>query len=230
MSLPYQDTTNDRLKIGKENRYGKYLFSRHFFNYFAISGKFLYYCFMKGLEKKHFLFPLLLLSVYGQVAAGGQSEAFHETVDYVDLNRFAGDWYVIAVIPTPFEKDAVNGIENYSIHEDGTIRVRYTFRKGSPEGEEKVMYQKGWVYNTETNADWRVRPIWPLKLPYYILELDEDYNYTVIGTNNYKYLWIMAREPVMDETFYNELVRRMAERGYDTDKIERMEQDFGGPE
>ncbi|MGC9312441.1 MAG: lipocalin family protein [Sediminispirochaetaceae bacterium] len=206
------------------------MFSCNFSKLFAISGKFRYYYSMLGVEKKHVLLPLLLLSVYGHAAAGGETEAFHETVPYVDLERFAGDWYVIAVIPTPFEKNAVNGIENYSINEDGTIQVRYTFRKGSPGGKQKVMYQKGWIYNPETNADWRVRPIWPLKLPYYILELAEDYSYTVVGTNNYKYLWIMARKPAMDKTVYDEVVSRMAQRGYDTDKIQRMKQDLKAQE
>lgn len=180
--------------------------------------------------KKHVLFIILLLSVYGYAAAGGKKEAFHETVPYVDLERFMGDWYVIAVIPTPFEKGAVNGVENYSLNKDGTIQVRYTFRKGSLEGKKKVMYQKGWIYNSETNADWRVRPVWPLKLPYYILELDEDYSYTVIGTNNYKYLWIMARKPAMEKTVYDEIVKRMGQRGYDTEKIQIMRQDHEGPE
>jgi len=180
--------------------------------------------------KKQFLFTLLLLSVYGHADAGGEKEAFHETVSYVDLERFTGDWFVIAVIPTPFEKNAVNGVENYSLNKDGTIQVRYTFRKGSPEGKKKVMYQKGWIYNPETNADWRVRPIWPLKLPYYILELAEDYSYTVIGTNNYKYLWIMARKPVMEKTVYDKIVKRMEQRGYDTDKIQIMKQEYEGSE
>jgi len=178
--------------------------------------------------KKPFLFTIILISVYGNAAAGGKAEAFHETVPYVDIEKFTGDWYVIAVIPTPFEKGAVNGIENYSIRKDGNIQVRYTFKKGSPEGEEKIMYQKGWIYNTETNADWRVRPIWPLKLPYYILELGTDYNYTVIGTNNYKYLWIMARQPAMDKAVYEEIVKRMGQRGFDTDKIQIMEQRYEG--
>jgi len=222
--------TNDRYKIDKHNRYGKSSFPFNLSILFAISGKFRYYYPMSGVEKKHVLLPLLLLSIYGHAAAGGEREAFHQTVPYVDLERFTGDWYVIAVIPTPFEKDAVNGVENYSIHEDGTIQVRYTFRKGSPEGKNKVMYQRGWIYNSETNADWRVQPIWPLKLPYYILELAEDYSYTVVGTNNYKYLWIMARKPVMDKTVYDKVISRMAQRGYDTDKIQRMKQDFGGPE
>lgn len=175
---------------------------------------------------KNYLMPaLFILALSSTAMAGGKKEAFHETVPSVNLERFSGDWYVIAVIPTPFEKDAVNGIENYSLREDGTIRVRYTFRKGSPQGKEKIMYQKGWVYNKETNADWRVQPIWPLKLPYYILELDRDYSYTVIGTNNYKYLWIMARTPELDPDILRGIINRMTQRGFDPDEIQMMEQD-----
>lgn len=158
--------------------------------------------------------------------AGGTKEAFHETASYVDMNRFTGDWYVIAVIPTPFEKGATNGIENYSLDEDGNIRVEYTFYKGSPGVKKTVMYQKGWIYNKETNADWRVRPLWPLKLPYYILEVDGEYTYTVIGTNNYKYLWIMAREPKIDSTLLKEIIKRQQDRGFDPEKIEYMEQNW----
>ena len=162
----------------------------------------------------------LSFALYGR----GKSEQFHETVDYVDMERFSGDWYVIALIPTSFEKGAVNGVENYSIDSEGIIRVEYSFLKGDKELKEKTMYQKGWIYNTETNAEWRVRPLWPLKLPYYILELDDNYNYTVIGTNNYKYLWIMARNPQMDQDLLDQVIGRMVDRGYNRDDIIMMEQ------
>ena len=52
-----------------------------------------------------------------------------DTVDYVDLPRFMGDWYVIANIPTPFEKDAHNPIETYKLDGDGTIATTFTFNK-----------------------------------------------------------------------------------------------------
>ncbi len=177
------------------------------------------------MMKRRLLIAIGLL-VSLTVFAGGKKEPFHETTGYVDLQRFTGDWYVIALIPTAFEKKAVNGIENYTINPDGTIKVQYTFRKNSPQGKEKVMYQKGWVYNRETNADWRVRPLWPLKLPYYILDVAEDYSYTIIGTNNYNYLWIMAREPLMDEDLLKKLIKYTGVLGYDTEEIIRMEQDW----
>lgn len=166
------------------------------------------------------IISLAALSVYGK----GTSEPFHETVDFVDMNRFSGDWYVIALIPTSLEKNAEDGIENYSINENNEITVKYTYKKGKPELKDKTMYQKGWIYNNETNADWRVQPLWPLKLPYYILELNEYYTYTVIGTNNYKYLWIMSRTPKIDEIILQSIIKRMVLRGFDRDKIIMMPQ------
>lgn len=174
------------------------------------------------------MFKALVIMMFiinsGLLSAGGNQEPFHETVDYVDMQRFSGDWYVIALIPTPPEKDAVWGIENYSQDEKGNIRVEYTFRKGSRDGKEKLLYQKGWIANADTNADWRVQPIWPLKLPYYILEIDEDYSYTVIGTNNYKYLWIMSRDSQIDAALLRGIYDRMEDRGFTRQDIKIMDQ------
>jgi len=158
------------------------------------------------------------------LSASGQKEPFHNTVEYVDLQRFSGDWYVLALIPTIFEKNASNGIENYSIDNEGNIRVRYTFTKGENGTADKVMYQKGWIHNKETNAEWRVQPFWPLKLPYYVLELANDYSYTVIGTNNFKYLWIMARTPKIDEELLEDIIERVVKRGFNRNELIYMEQ------
>ena len=57
-----------------------------------------------------------------------------ETVKYVDLNRFMGDWYVIANIPTFIEKEAVNAIESYKLNDKGQIETTFTFREKNPNG------------------------------------------------------------------------------------------------
>lgn len=173
---------------------------------------------------------LLTASLYSQET----TKSFHKTVQYVDMTRFSGDWYVIALIPTSFEKKIIDGIENYSLDAEGNIKVQYTFRKkgrikkGRRTYKDKVMYQKGWIFNKESNAEWRVQPLWPLKLPYYILELDKEYSYTVIGTNNYKYLWIMSRKPSLDPQLLNAIIDRMVERGFEREKIIMMTQTRGG--
>ena len=151
-------------------------------------------------------------------------QPFQKVVDKVDIARFLGSWYVIALMPSIFEKNAANGIETYSLDAKGNVRVEYVFHKGSPAGKRTVMRQKGWIMDKERNSDWDVQPLWPLRLPYLIIDLADDYRYTVIGTNNYKYLWIMARAPVLSADDYDGIVARLTERGYKVADIKRMPQ------
>ena len=61
-----------------------------------------------------------------------------KTVEFVDLERFMGDWYVIANIPTFIEKKATNAIESYELMDDGkTIKTTFSFFNESPEGKKK---------------------------------------------------------------------------------------------
>ena len=147
-----------------------------------------------------------------------------KTVEYVDLKRYMGDWYVIANIPTFIEKDATNAVESYKLSSDGTIHTTFSFSKGSPEGEKKVYHPKGFVFNKETNAEWRMQFLWPFKMPFLIIELDEDYSYTVIGYPSKKYVWIMARNPQIDEDRYSLILENLSDVGYDTSLIQKVPQ------
>ncbi|MDZ7821087.1 MAG: lipocalin family protein [Candidatus Marinimicrobia bacterium] len=167
---------------------------------------------------------LVLIAVLLSVLAA--KAPFQEVVDHVDLEKFSGDWYVVALLPSIIEKNAVNGIETYTFEGDDRVHVRYVFHKRSPEGRRKVTTQRGWITNKENNAEWKVQPIWPLRLPYLIIDLAEDYRYTVIGTNNYKYVWIMAREPYLSDADYRGIIARLDARGYDTDEIQIMPQEW----
>mmetsp|Transcript_25348 Transcript_25348/g.62389 ORF Transcript_25348/g.62389 Transcript_25348/m.62389 type:complete len:106 (-) Transcript_25348:257-574(-) len=59
---------------------------------------------------------------------------------------------------------------------------------------------------------WKVSPLWPIKLPYHIVELGDDYEYCVIGYPSRDYAWIMSREPVMDEGLYDDLTKKLVEK------------------
>lgn len=138
----------------------------------------------------------------------------------VDLQRFMGKWYVIAAIPTFAEKGAHNAVENYSWNEEEQrIDVLYTQRTGSFEGKTKEIPQKAFVHNTETNAEWRIQIFWFVKLPYLIVDLAEDYSYTIIGVPNRNYVWIMSRNPQMDEAVYQSLVAKIQGMGFDIKEL-----------
>ena len=137
----------------------------------------------------YFLINILICGCYTK-----ESEVMEplETVEKVDIERFMGDWYVIANIPTFLEKNATNAIESYRLNDKGDIDVTFTFYKDSPTGERKEYHPKGFIYNTTTNAEWRMQFLWPFKMPFLIIDIDDEYSYTVIGYPSRNYVWIMA--------------------------------------
>jgi apolipoprotein D and lipocalin family protein len=143
----------------------------------------------------------------------------------VDLERFMGDWYVIAHIPVFVEKDAYNAVENYQLAADGSIPTTFTFNKGSFDGPLKTMHPKGFVKNKETNAEWRMQFIWPIKAAYLITYLSDDYQTTIIGVPNRKYAWIMARTKTLPAERYAALVKELERQGYDLTKLRKVPQE-----
>ena len=180
---------------------------------------------MNAIEKHR---AMLLIGAFGALfAAGCQSGPQPlETVEYVDLERFMGDWYVIANIPTVLERGAHNAVESYRLDEDGTIATTFTFRKDGFDGPEKEYNPRGFVRNTESNAHWGMQFVWPIKADYKIIWLDDDYRLTVIGRDARDYVWIMARTPHVPESDYSRLKTFVADSGYDTSDLVEVPQSW----
>lgn len=172
-------------------------------------------------------FALLALAA-ALVGAGGCAAARPPipVVQHVDLPRFMGDWYVIACIPTFLEEGAHNAVESYRLDRDGTIATTFTYRDGSFEGPEKRYTPRGFVLDTTSNAVWGMRFVWPVKGDYRIVHLDDSYTRTIVGRDKRDYVWIMARTPSIPEPEYQDLLSRVREFGYDTDKVVRIPQSW----
>ena len=174
--------------------------------------------------KKLLLILLISLGLIGctsnQIFVGSSPEPM-PVVDYVDLDRFMGDWYVIATIPTFLERDAYNPIETYKRDNDGSIATTFTFNKGSLNGPTKIYRPRGFVKDSRTNAIWGMQFVWPIKADYRIAYLDENYEQTIIGRNNRDYVWVMARTPSISEEDYLNLVEVVGSLGYKLDALQR---------
>lgn len=147
-----------------------------------------------------------------------------DVVDNVDLNRFMGDWYVIAATPTFIDKNAYNAVESYAMNPDDTIATTYTFNKGASDGPEKTYNPKGFVKDDPSNAIWGMQFIWPIKADYRIIYLNDSYTRTIIGRKARDYVWIMAREPQLPEEAFEKLVNIALEAGYNQDQIRKIPQ------
>ncbi|MBN2279224.1 MAG: lipocalin family protein [Candidatus Marinimicrobia bacterium] len=168
------------------------------------------------MKMKYFF--LVLLGIF--LLSCDNEEADLNTVKSLDISKFMGDWYVLAVIPNFIEEGATNGIESYALDNKGNVNIEYTFRKN---GKTKTMKARGFVQDG-TNAFWKVQFLWPVKLPYLVIDLDENYQYTVIGVPNRKFVWIMAREPQIDEYIYQNILNKLEKTGYDVKLIKPMQQ------
>lgn len=141
------------------------------------------------------------------------------TVDRVDLNRYMGTWFEIARLPNRFQKDCACTAATYTLRPDG--RVEVLNRCLTPEGRLKAAKGRAKVVDPATGARLKVTFFWPFYGDYWILDLDPDYRRVLVGTPNRKYLWILARGPVLDAGTYEGLVRRAQELGFDTSRLLR---------
>ena len=142
----------------------------------------------------------------------------------VDLPRFMGDWYVIAAIPTIFEKNAFSPRDSYRLDADGTIATTFSYRAGSFDGDAKSMSSRGFVLG-QGNAVWGQQYVWPIKADYRISWLSPDYTETVITREKRDYVWIMARTPTIPAEDLARLKQFVQSQGYAAEKLQLVPQD-----
>ncbi|GAA0240328.1 lipocalin family protein [Rhodanobacter caeni] len=145
-------------------------------------------------------------------------------VAYVDLPRFMGNWYVIATIPTRFEKAAYNALEVYTLKPDGDVATSFHFRDGSFDGERKEIHSTGIVKQGTGNAVWGVQVFWPLKAQYIVAYLKDDYSQVIVARDARDYVWVMARTPTISQADHDALLAKVKAMGYPMDRIRKVPQ------
>lgn len=147
-----------------------------------------------------------------------------ETVAFVDLESYAGLWYEIARYDTPFDEDAVAVKAEYTLNEDGTVKVVNSGLVGGLDGTPTSIEGVARVVDPETNAKLAVtfdRPeIEGIEFAYWIIELDEDYQYAVVTNDTRFVLYILSRTPSMEDSVYEDILYRVVKKGFNADKVE----------
>ena len=147
-------------------------------------------------------------------------------VEHVELERFMGDWYVIAHIPSWPERDSYNAVESYALTPDGTVSTVFQFRKGGFDAKLKTMRPVGHVQAGTGNAVWGMQFVWPIKAEYVIVYVDPQYQQTIIGRSSRDYAWIMARSPAIADADYARLCERLQTLGYSLEQLRRVPQQW----
>jgi apolipoprotein D and lipocalin family protein len=138
-----------------------------------------------------------------------------QTVSYVDLDRYLGKWYEIARYPHSFEEGCFGPTAFYEKLANEKIRVTNQCRQNSPTGELNEAIGMAEIIDDKSNAKLEVQFFWPFTGNYWIIDLDENYQYAIVSEPNRQYLWILSRLPKMEEALLNKLKRKLTNLGFD---------------
>jgi len=148
-------------------------------------------------------------------------------VDNVDLRRYAGKWYEIARYPNHFQRNCQSDTTAvYTLRDDGKVEVVNACR----EKDGKVTTARGTakVVDKKTNAKLKVTFFWPFYGDYWVIGLDPDYQYAIVGEPSRKYLWILSRTPSLEEATYQGVLRLVETLGYQPGKLQKTNQSVQG--
>lgn len=145
-------------------------------------------------------------------------------VSLVDLNRYIGTWYEIASIPQSFAQNCFCTRAEYSLKKNGGIKVLNTCNKKSIYGRLSEARGNAKVANKKTNSELKVSFFGPFYGDYWIIGLEENYEYAVVSNREGSSLWILSRTPQMKMEDFNEALLIAKSNGIDTSKLRYMEQ------
>jgi apolipoprotein D and lipocalin family protein len=178
---------------------------------------------------RHVMRQLSMLLLLGGVtmASGNVQPHAVQTVDAVDLERYAGDWFEIARFPNRFQKQCAGDVRaSYARRPDGRIDV--TNRCRAQDGRQTEAKGVAKVIDARTSAKLKVRfaPAVLSVLPfvwgdYWILGLANDYSWAVVGSPDRAYLWVLARAPALDGESYGAALSTARANGFDVTRLER---------
>lgn len=180
-------------------------------------------CRVPHVKRLRTLIALSLLGMLSLAACAGTADPI-PPVHGVDMSRYMGRWYVIASIPTRFERGGHNAVETYVRNPDGTVCTWFRQRPGSFDAPVKLLHSTASVLPGSGNGEWRVRFFMFLRTQYLVGWLKPDYSQVMVVRDARDYLWYMARTPQVSDTDYQAMLARAKAMGYDTTRIEKVPQ------
>lgn len=142
-----------------------------------------------------------------------------EAIKNFELERYLGTWYEVARLDHSFERGMTDVTAQYSMREDGGVRV---INKGYLVDKERWKEAEGKAYfvEDEKTGFLKVSFFGPFYGAYVIFRLDSvNYQYALVSGPNEEYLWLLARTPSLNKRTKEHLVDFAKSRGFDTSKL-----------
>jgi len=168
------------------------------------------------------LVVILCVSLFWGCAS---SKADLPVVKTVDINKYLGAWYELARLPNSFESGLTCVMADYSLKPNGDIKVLNSGHKIKDTTEISTATGTAWVPDKNEPAKLKVRFFWPFTGDYWIIALDLNYAYSMVGDPSREYLWILSRTKTLPQSTIDALLTQARSLGFDTAKVVRTAQD-----
>lgn len=151
-----------------------------------------------------------------------------QVVGEIEVEQYMGLWYAIASIPTTFELQCVQGTTaEYVLLENGRIEVTNTCYDA--EGNIDRAVGRAWIPNRKEPTKLKVSFVrflgfWLFPGAYWIIDLDPDYRYAVVGHPSYRYGWVLSRTPALPQETLDGIIERLEAQGYDFGSFRMIDQ------
>ena len=145
------------------------------------------------------------------------AQATVSSVPSVDLARYSGKWFEIASFPMFFQRNCVGDTTaEYAAAADGSLSVHNRCRtdSGFDDATGKATVVEGFG-----NSRLKVSFFWPFKSDYWVLGLDPEYRWAVVGNPNRKYLWVLSRTPQLPPKLMEAALASASAQGFDLTQL-----------
>jgi apolipoprotein D and lipocalin family protein len=168
------------------------------------------------------LAAILTLGLPTWVHATDAPQAPVASVASVDLNRYIGKWYEIGSFPLFFQRNCMGDTTaQYAL--EANARVSVTNRCRTASGFDEAVGHAS-VVDGSANARLKVSFFWPFKADYWVIGLDPDYRWAVVGNPNRKYLWVLSRTPQLPQALLDAALASASAQGFDLSQLRYTQQ------
>ena len=174
-----------------------------------------------------------LFAAWALACAAGLAQAAEPltTVSALDVPRYMGTWYEIAKLPNWFQRKCASSTRaQYSLQADGRVQVANSCRLASGEFDDAIGAARQIGAANSPKLKVRFAPAWLSLIPavwgdYWVVELDDNYQWVAVSEPGRQYLWILSRTPRMDPAVYADVLVRLTRKGLDLQKLELTRQE-----
>ena len=134
-----------------------------------------------------------------------------------EIQKYAGKWYEIARYDSIFEEGLSNVTAEYSLNEDGSVKV---INSGIKQNGQVISAEGKAKFVDKTDEGFlEVSFFGPFYSAYVVFAIENNYKYAFIAGNNHDYLWLLSRTPTVPQSVKDEFIKKSEDLGFDTAKL-----------